>query len=245
LSIFPSKYKKEFTRAEVLVTLTIIGVVSAMTVPTLVTNAQEYTFRAGFLKNYSIIKSAYRLAEQSGDVLHDGQNAYSIDYNKLEDYFKVEKKEKYAQNACLSRIYNNINISKSLKYLNGKTFAQNGYELTVNLVVPYAFQLKDSTIVAPMVSHGFERNIFLVDINGLKNPNTVGKDIYFLQYTNRAIDNYWREVEYSMEPYGSPATGNVWNNAPHSKTHDCRKSQLGMTCAYEIVKNKNFKIPKD
>ena len=64
-----------------------------------------------------------------------------------------------------------------------------------------------------MVSHGFERNIFLVDINGSKNPNTVGKDIYFLQYTNRAINNYWSEVEYSMEPYGSPATGNVWNNA--------------------------------
>ncbi len=216
-----------------------------MTVPTLLSNVSDNAYRGAFIKNYTIIKQAYELAKANDDIVHNEQNAYSIDYNKLEDYFKVEKKEKYAQNASLSRVYNNINIGKSLKFLNGKTFEQNGYELQVNLVVPYAFQLRDSTIIAPMVSSGFERNIFLVDVNGPQNPNTVGKDIYFLQYTNRTTTSYWQETEFSIQPYGSPTTGNVWNNAQKSSTHACKKSQLGMNCAYEIVKNKNFKIPKD
>ena len=39
---FPSMREKAFTLAEVLITLTIIGVISAITVPSLVSNVQNY-----------------------------------------------------------------------------------------------------------------------------------------------------------------------------------------------------------
>lgn len=44
--------KKAFTLAEVLITLGIIGVVAAMTIPTLIANARSQQYRSKFKKNY-------------------------------------------------------------------------------------------------------------------------------------------------------------------------------------------------
>lgn len=50
-----------FTLAEVLITLGIIGIVAAMTIPTLMTNNQSKKLKSQFLKSYSTISQAYRL----------------------------------------------------------------------------------------------------------------------------------------------------------------------------------------
>ena len=45
--------KKGFTLAEVLITLGIIGVVAAMTLPTVINNVQEKQFHSKFKKAYA------------------------------------------------------------------------------------------------------------------------------------------------------------------------------------------------
>ena len=45
--------KKAFTLAEILITLGIIGVVAAMTIPTLVANYRTKALKSGFKKSYS------------------------------------------------------------------------------------------------------------------------------------------------------------------------------------------------
>ena len=54
--------RRAFTLAEVLITLAIIGVVAAMTIPTLIANYQEKATVAKLKKTYSILNQAYALA---------------------------------------------------------------------------------------------------------------------------------------------------------------------------------------
>ncbi len=60
-----SSNRKGFTLAEVLVTLGIIGVVAAMTMPVLIGNYQKKVLNDQFKKSYSLIQQAWRKAEVS------------------------------------------------------------------------------------------------------------------------------------------------------------------------------------
>ncbi len=56
-------HKTGFTLAEVLITLSIIGVVAAMTIPTLVNNSQKTQAVTGYKKTYSVISQTIGLSE--------------------------------------------------------------------------------------------------------------------------------------------------------------------------------------
>lgn len=93
------KIEKAFTLAEVLITLGIIGIVAAMTLPTLVAKHQKVVLEARLKKNYSVISQALVSSfAENGD--YDGWD-FGRDYNKanlkrvvdryLLPYFKVVK----------------------------------------------------------------------------------------------------------------------------------------------------------
>ena len=52
-----------FTLAEVLITLGIIGVVSAMTIPNLIANNKAQKLRSQFLKSYSVVQQVFKQME--------------------------------------------------------------------------------------------------------------------------------------------------------------------------------------
>ena len=55
------KMKIGFTLAEVLITLGIIGVVAAITIPNMINNSKAAKLRSQFLKAHSSVQQAYRL----------------------------------------------------------------------------------------------------------------------------------------------------------------------------------------
>lgn len=62
-----NKKRKAFTLAEVLITLGIIGVVAAMTIPTLIANTKSQQYRSQFKKTLSTLNQAVRMSsEQQG-----------------------------------------------------------------------------------------------------------------------------------------------------------------------------------
>lgn len=63
--------KKAFTLAEVLITLGIIGIVAAMTIPTLLTNIREKQTVSKLKQTYSMLSQAFKLVEDNGGVLGD------------------------------------------------------------------------------------------------------------------------------------------------------------------------------
>ena len=95
VGIFNNTRRVGFTLAEVLITLGIIGVVSAMTIPTLIKNYQEKATVTKVKQAYSILSQAYRLAiAENGPInyweLETTPESYS--HTKFANYLKPHLK---------------------------------------------------------------------------------------------------------------------------------------------------------
>ena len=91
LNILSSKSRAAFTLAEVLITLGIIGVVAAMTMPSLITNYQKQKTVSYVKKFYSDINNAVRMSVvDNGDVelwMEDyREDSYSANLKFLQEY---------------------------------------------------------------------------------------------------------------------------------------------------------------
>ena len=76
-----------FTLAEVLITLAIIGVVAAMTLPTLIQNKQDKELIVRTKKLYSDLSNALVLAQKDLDVIGDN----SVLFNTTDSSYEVAK----------------------------------------------------------------------------------------------------------------------------------------------------------
>lgn len=193
-----------FTLAEVLITLGIIGVVAAITIPTLMNNIQDVQYKTAFKKEYSSISQAYsRLAGDNGGTLV-GVTTYGPNGSYNSDLIKPYLS--YAK-AC-----DNSAVSGGCWNVGGQWFL-----LDKTAVVPSAggfdansaLILNDGSFLLIPPTGGFTSgnasngrvhyfsNLFddcndggnnglpsnaviglLLDTNGFKKPNTLGKDIF-------------------------------------------------------------------
>lgn len=58
------KFKNAFTLAEVLITIGIIGIVAAMTIPTLISNYQKQIVETNLQETYSIMQQVMKYADK-------------------------------------------------------------------------------------------------------------------------------------------------------------------------------------
>ena len=66
--------KKAFTLAEVLITLAIIGIVAALTIPSVISNYQQQEFKTGLKKAVSVLNEAIQT-----NIASDGETPYEND----------------------------------------------------------------------------------------------------------------------------------------------------------------------
>lgn len=183
-----------FTLAEVLITLGIIGVVAALTIPSLMNNINNKELETGFLKNYSMLKQAsiQMTQEQGGEV----SNAYTSStqmFNALANQLKVEKTctSTNAIGTCWASKVKNLTKDISDLYAAESTdFAFNTD--TMILVNGVAIQVNSTWYTADCSGTWYKKNnepgycaIILIDINGLKGPNIFGRDIYSMYFTKK------------------------------------------------------------
>ncbi len=79
--------KTAFTLAETLITLTIIGVIAALTIPTMVSKYQKHTYIVGLKKVYSELNQAFTLINNGDNCLTESRNEYD-DYACLSSQLK-------------------------------------------------------------------------------------------------------------------------------------------------------------
>lgn len=164
-----------FTLAEVLITLGIIGVVVAMTMPTLISKYKHKEYETRFKKAYSMLAQAtYDLPIEYGRC--DATNAQSIN-----DYVFGKLK----------------NINSGSFRLNGMSYKGNfktySLENTTSVIHPNCFDRASNQgsynyIVTPDgITFSFCTNYTVgnsisVDINGInKGPNAFGHDLFFFR----------------------------------------------------------------
>ena len=176
-----STYAKSaaFTLAEVLITLGIIGVVAAMTIPTLIANYKEKQTISKLQKTYSTLKNAFEMAKvEHGDYDTWSWNQIPMDNAQRTQYFwetfifphlKVAKKCFPVTNDCAP--------IDEMTNLDGSAFDVRTHH--------GAFVLPDGTYVYTWSNSDlFLPHVWVyADINGRAKPNVLGKDIFAMYFS--------------------------------------------------------------
>ena len=166
--------------AEVLITLGIIGVVAALTLPTLIEKHQKKVTAKKLAVTYSIVANAFEKAKSdygdmsSWEVKKDGSND-EISEAYIDKYFLP-----YFDN------YKKIGWGAFYRYYNNPTYGgQGGYfvEFKNGVTLTFAF----SGNIDKDGNFFFNTPYFHVDINGKSKPNLVGKDIFKFMISDEKV----------------------------------------------------------
>jgi len=200
-SLKPQGMQHAFTLAEVLITLAIIGIVAAMTMPILVQNTQEKITVVALKKAYSTLSQAYKMAESNngtpdtwnllGSLSAQGaENAL----NMLAPYLNVAKNCGTNYSDCFTENYYCLDGSK-----NGQSgcyvsvdgnFGGGSASLKLadgSLVNIFIRNEKCSDSQGPTMALSNNCADIQVDTNGNKKPNTLGKDLFRFHLTKYGI----------------------------------------------------------
>ena len=181
-----------FTLVEILIALGIIGVVAAMTMPTLIKKHQEMVTVNKVKKFYSTMNQVYLMSVKHNDypiywnVSNSASNTTSTQLaNYLKPYLRVAK-DCGTGTGCLK-------YTQKIKLLNGTKYRN--YE-TDNRY--YKLILNDGSYIWWRTSNDTYCNessydvtnvcgIVWTDVNGPQKPNALGKDIFILYLTQTGI----------------------------------------------------------
>lgn len=181
--ILPIKAKFGFTLAEVLITLGIIGVVAAMTIPNLINNYKAHRLRSQFLKSYSTVQQVLKQMEVddvSLDISTYKENAsfYKAFMKYLQAPFDCGYAEFIKNSPCYHYIPYGTDNAKPYVSLDGNSTV-NG-----NWFDDGQIALQDGTLLLFENPKSFANNIWItVDLNGYNNkPNKWGYDLFTFQF---------------------------------------------------------------
>ena len=192
--------KKGFTLAEVLITLTILGVVAALTVPSLIHKFQDRIAISSVKKTWSMLENALeQMYIIEGKPSTWDWSAYTTNETRAnyfaEKFIKYVNVEKFcgSSSGCFPskndskcsagnyNIYCNLHGINSQQYIDnqnyGKFRLKNGMSINVS-ITPSMFN--SSTVTSTT-------NKFRVDINGKKGPNRLGYDVFYFEFNDKGL----------------------------------------------------------
>lgn len=187
------KCKKGFTLAEVLITLAIVGIVAALTIPTLIAKYQESQYRTIYKKVYSTLNQALKYASED-DEIDLGINASWLDggaymgNSNIGEIFKYISRYYNAKTTCFDN-----NSDKCWACEDGESactgtcdFYSGAPDWLGCRKSSYAFI--DANGVAYYLYKNTEFPI-LIDVNGKRKPNQLGRDRFVFKFGNSLTPN--------------------------------------------------------
>lgn len=176
------RIKHGFTLAEVLVTLGIIGVVAAMTIPTLVNQTSDAEYKTGLKKAVSVLSQAVTM----NYALH------GIDFSEITGAITTADGD-----ASLPAIFSNrLNVTNSSATWTGTQTLGATYLLNDGMLLH--FTPAQSACTAAVADNATTGCVVYVDVNGPKKPNRLssktGKstgsagDIFKLKIYNQKVE---------------------------------------------------------
>ena len=172
------KKKKAFTLAEVLITLGIIGVVAAMTLPSLIIKYRHKELQVGLQKAYSNVSQAYLLTKSQLGV---------DNIHKTYTYYDASKGGYIYSNDFINAFYKNLKVVKTItaqSYLNFNN-TNKTTPSSCGTSCPHITKiLPDGSGIGAFVNSA---TIYLyVDTNGpYKGPNRMGFDAFSFYVTTK------------------------------------------------------------
>lgn len=225
-----------FTLGEILIALSVIGVVAALVIPQLVNGHKAGEAQAQFNTAYSLMSKA--IADMDADNVSINPASYGTGqfYTEFKKYNRVAidcgKYGATNTSVCYSTTDRDNDLSykrlsKVLMTSNEKSMFDDG-----------AFVLNNGMLVMIENNANNYGLMIFVDINGKnKQPNILGYDVFGFEVTKDGL-----------LPVGAEGTGqgtiskNLWGNkSPETYCNPNSNIQFnGMTCAYFAIKNQDY-----
>ena len=212
--------KVAFTLAEVLITLGIIGVVAAMTLPTVIQNYQKQETVTRLKSTYSVLNQVYKISiAENGEP----ENWVPVGEISVEEYFNKYFKP-YIKILKMCETYKDCGYKTQTPWImlegSQSQTSIGKYDNWVTCVLP------NGTVILYMSfinENHAETTHTIVDLNGAKGPNRFGRDVF----------RFDRIKNIGFVPSGYNST-NI----------DCTKTTSGAGCAAKIMKD-NWQISDD
>lgn len=228
-----SQYKG-FTLAEVLITLGIIGVVAAMTLPTLIQNYQKGVALNRLKQSYSQLLTGLEAVSAEFDTLpierwscQEGPG--DKDYDQESCFYLVPQK-------IGAKMYERVADADQVMCYEGKPYRQYKYRNGNNVTFTtysWSAQLPNGACVwwAAYAWTGDQRGSLMIDVDGpYSGYNMAGRDLFFFSYaepnSGRGLGNNGRSLVPSMT--GDPLDVAIQRGCSN-------KNQSGVTCAARII----------
>ena len=235
---------KAFTLAEVLITLAVIGVVAAMTLPNLVKNYQKKITVTKLQKAYSVLSQmvlkSFADNGAASDYLTSGETLSSSEMQKFFQTYWLPYFNSPVVAANGKTFYDTTTPHTNLLGSTNGTFIITNYStgrilfqtsdgiIYFIILVKWVYEYDDEgNIIKSTATYSTETSVY-VDINGTKGPNRYGKDVFIFK-----IDFDDNQVY----PYGEYSTYS-------SITSNCSTKSTGTYCAAKI-KRDGWQIKED
>lgn len=210
-------HKMAFTMAEVLVTLGIIGVVAAMTLPGVAASHRSKALEALFKKRYSELSQVLLVFQDTEEYIYGLHTAPQLQ-DMLVKHFKGAKapdRAMYLKNADYQKRYLGYSLPVYKNY--SRTAEFNKARLDDGFIAV------NKGFFIYFNADGFStKNIYvIIDINGLQKPNVIGYDVFVFKL-DRAN------------------TLNVLNQNTGLCSRTSNSDFNGWNCSYEAMNDGNY-----
>ena len=206
--------KVAFTLAEVLITLGIIGVVAALTIPSVIINYQKKETVTKLKKVYTTLSNAAEMSiAENGDMKGWDWTLAQTDVDKFVEtyyvpYLSISEKKWPNENYRISNLAGRLMISN--------------YSQLVSVI------LSNGQIIIFKVAHDTGYMWIFADINGTKGPNRVGKDVFVFDgrnFAQRDSNKYYIKFWGQSDLWGRARLigDNITENTPNAGGYGCSK----------------------
>ena len=256
--------KRAFTLSEVLITMAVIGIISALTIPQMVSNTNKSTIGAAVARGVEAVETgvanifsvASKRAAGSSDIYN------SIASLQVKDIITgIANSGNYLTNGTTlfsvtqgimgsKEIQNKINYLSKIKEYTGSSTAlsaserSNAFPVKIgkNKAIIIQSPMSDNQITTYLNSHPEFSDIptdlvigkIYIDGNGEDNPNRLGYDVFLFGITNSG----------KLVPAGSQAyNNNIFNETVPLYTNSCSGTNVteAKSCSARLIKD-NWKI---
>lgn len=218
-----------FTLAEVLITLGVIGVVAALTLPVLIGNYQKRVLQSQFKEAYSILSQVNLQMQNDGISVYkefvppSGENLSEDAANKHVEVLSKYLNGKVCEGQYMECVGGKKYGGKRYKTLDGKAYAHIDADAYTKKTI-----LLNNGMTLWRGGLRYEPNKYYIDINGTgKGPNKLGYDLFRLY-----VDSKDKLLPDKGGDYGvnkCSFTSQASNGPPY----------LGFACAYYALVDQN------
>lgn len=218
-----------FTLAEVLITIGVIGVVAAITIPALMHDTQDKDLRTSFKSIYSDITHATQLIQlDNGGTLANSFSGISDARDKYAEKLKVVKTcNNSATDGCWANTWYEFGtgVSHSAPNLPGLQLSNGAY-----LIFEDYFSSSCDSSGSNVSTNTTLSNVcsdMVIDVNGPKMPNKIGRDIFYVWILSNGLI-----------PWGTNSEKTGAGTISNSST--CAVNQGGWGCGAKVLNDTNY-----